>query len=119
MLFVVGRRSLGVLRRLLLQLLAQVHQLIDQRIGEGSRTGRELGIRTAGATRAYGSVTWALYVTSDISHSRIVKTLSLEFFPEHMFNAPETSRRHRSFGCALRRIDRAGSLGIQSHFRRG
>ena len=79
--------------------------------------GREQ--RTASPSRADSPITRALRITPNISHPRIIKSLPLKFLSKHMFNAPETSRRHRSFSCALRSINYRCAFGVQTKLRGG
>jgi len=41
--------------------------------------------------RTHSPITRTLHITANVPDSRIVQSLSLEFFPEHVLDAPETS----------------------------
>ena len=75
--------------------------------GEQRKEMRGKG-HTTSTTGTNTPITRTLRITTNITHLRLIQTLSLKFLPEHMFDAPEATCCE---GC-FRGCDVGGDRGI-------
>ena len=75
---------------------------------------RILGKLTTSSPRTHSAIIRILRITPNITHSRIVQSLPLELFPEHMLNAPKAASCDRRFGGAFGSSQRGGPGGVET-----
>lgn len=77
-------------------------------------------LRTAGSTRAHGTIARVTGVSADVPHPRIQQAFSFKVFPEQVFDTPEAAGGHSAFLSSVRDIlGHRCTIGVQTETSRG